>query len=95
MTNCPRTSCKNKAIIHRQFGVLPCQPHQNSDTKISQTRKGQFATISQSNRVQEQRDLGGGDLVQPYDKGKANVDFFKLYPDRIDDYGVRQELEHM
>lgn len=91
MTQCPRTNCKNEAIVHRMLGVLPCEEHQLQDSAVPH-RKFEFANLSKLHRVQEQRDLGGKDLLQPYHKNKPNPDFFKAYPDRVDEYGVRGEL---
>lgn len=89
---CPRKNCKNKAIIHPTFGVLPCQYHQDSDRKIPK-RKFEFASISKSNRIQKERDSNSKDLLQPYEGNKASVDFFKAFPNEVDNYGVRTELE--
>jgi len=90
---CIRKGCHNEAVIDRVFGVLPCEECQRKDASRSPYRKFQFANLSQADRVQHQRDKHVKDLLQPYDRGRANPDFFKAYPERIDDYGVRQELE--
>src|SRR3990167_8911461 len=92
MPKCPRTKCHEKAIIHPTYNILPCQKCQRNDVRISSGRKCEFANIGKLHRIQEQRDLAGADLLQPYEGGKANVDFFKNYPDRVEDYGVRAEL---
>ena len=88
---CIRTNCKNEAINHPTFGILPCQSCQTSANRIPK-RKFEFASVRKLHRVQEQRDNHGQDIVQPYIGNKANPDFFKQYPDRVDDYGVREEL---
>jgi len=88
---CPRRNCKNKAIINRVYGVLPCKKCQESDQKLALHRKFEFATISRSNRIQEQRNHHGKDMLQPYYKGKPNPDFFKVYPEKIKDYGLTKK----
>ena len=90
---CIRKGCKNEAVVHQTFGLLPCPECQKKDGSISSGRKFEFANISKLHRVQEQRDNHGADLLQPYEGNKPNVDFFKNYPDKVDDYGVRAELE--
>jgi len=90
---CIRKGCNNEAIIDRTFGVLPCKECQRKDSRIHSCAKFQFANLSQSDRVQTQRDHHGKDLLQPYIKGKANPDFFKAYPEMVESYGVRKELE--
>ena len=89
---CIRNECKNEAINHSTYGILPCKKHQQSDARIPK-RKFEFASVRKLHRVQEQRDNHGADLLQPYEGNKPNVDFFKNYPDKVDDYGVRAELE--
>ena len=53
-----------------------------------------MANVAKLHRIQAQRDHHGADMLQPYDKGRANPDYFKNYPDQVDDLGVRKELEH-
>ena len=89
---CIRTNCKNEAINHATFGILPCEEHQKSDGRIPK-RKFEFASISKLHRVQAQRDGHGKDLLQPYVGKKANKEFFQAYPDRVEEYNVRSELE--
>ena len=91
---CPRKNCKNEAIIHPTFGVLPCKYHQDLDSKVPK-KKFEFANISKSNRVQEQRDSNAKDLIQPYNGSKVNEEFFKAYPEQVENYKVRTELEHI
>ena len=54
-----------------------------------------MAFVTKLHRIQAQRDHHGADLLQPYDRGKVNKDFFKVYPDRAKDYQVEKELEHV
>lgn len=89
---CPRKNCENKAIISRTYGILPCEACQLRDKMASPIRrKYEFASISRSNRVQEQRDKHLEDLIQPYDRGKPNIDFFRAYPERAKDYGLTEK----
>ena len=87
---CPRKNCNGKAEISRVYGVLPCRACQKKDERHRLFRKYEFATISRSNRVQEQRDRHSKDLIQPYDRGKPNVEFFKAYPERAREYGLTE-----
>jgi len=89
---CIRKNCKNDAVNHKTFGILPCEQHQRSATRIPK-RKFEFASVRKLHRIQAERDAHGADLLQPYEGNKANVDFFKQYPDRVEDYNVREELE--
>lgn len=88
---CPRKNCNQEAIINRVYGVLPCEKCQEKDKGHRFFFKYEFATISRSNRIQEQRDKHLKDLIQPYDKGKPNIEFFKAYPERIKDYGLTKK----
>ncbi len=89
---CPRDKCKNEAINHRRFGILPCRSCQESN-KIVAKRRYEFGNLRKIDRVQTQRDHHGADMLQPYDRGKANPDFFKQYPETVESYGVKKELE--
>ena len=89
---CIRRGCKNEAIIHPTYGVLPCEQCQARDGRIPK-RKFEFASVSKLHRIQAQRDAHSGDLVQPYEGGRANVEFFKQHPDRVGEYDVEKELE--
>ena len=89
---CIRKNCKNEAVYHQTFGLLPCPECQKTDGSIPAGRKFQFANISKLHRIQEQRDEFGKDLLQPYEGNRANVDFFKANPDRVEEYGVAEEL---
>jgi hypothetical protein len=90
---CPRDNCKNEADISPIFGVLPCVECQRKDEKFKIHKSPEFYSISRMHRVQAQRDKHLGDMLQPYEKGKANVDFFKRYPEQVKKYKVRRELE--
>ena len=92
---CIRQGCKNNADISIQYGILPCKAHQRKESVRPKVRgRYDVATVTRLHRIQAQRDHHGADLLQPYDRGKANKDFFKVNPDRIKDYGVQKELEH-
>ena len=90
---CPRKNCKNEATYNKIFGVLPCQAHQKSDAQYSIRGFTEQHHPRKYDRIQRQRDKFLKDLQQPYQSNKANIDFFKANPDRVDDYGVRSELE--
>ena len=89
---CIRKNCKNEAEIHSTFGVIPCKAHQRENETFSPRRKFQFANIGKLHRIQAQRDHHGQDLEQPYIGNKVNKSFFQLYPDRVEEYNVREEL---
>src|SRR3990172_3050286 len=90
---CIRANCKNYAEIHPLYGTIPCETcRQKKDGSIPAGRKFQFANIGKLHRIQEQRDEFGKDLLQPYEGNRANVDFFKANPDRVEEYGVAEEL---
>ena len=91
---CIRKNCKNYAEIHLLYGTIPCEAcRQEKDGSIPSRRKFQFANIGKLHRVQAQRDAHLADLLQPFEGNRPNVDFFKNYPDKVDDYQVRGELE--
>ena len=92
-TKCPRTKCDNDAVINRRFGVLPCRKCQEKDILIDTRRKYEFASVDKLHRVQGQRDRHGGDMLQPFIGDKVNPEFFKRYPEKVDSYGVQDELE--
>ena len=92
MKKCP--TCKtNKAQIDGIYGIISCKDCIAKDNK----RVGDIdvANVGKLHRIQGQRDHFGKDLLQPFNGQKVNPDFFKVNPDRIDDYGVRHELEKM
>lgn len=88
---CIRSNCDNEAIIHPIYGVLPCFSCQQRDGWVPK-RKFEFASIRKLHRIQAQRDAHGADLLQPYESGRANPDYFRQYPDQVEDYGVAEEL---
>ena len=73
--------------------IIPCSSCQKKDTVI---RGGyQVSHINKLHRIQGQRDSHGKDLLQPYDGRTPNKDFFTAYPDKIDSYGVRDQLSKL
>lgn len=96
MPKCPRRSCNNEAIISTSYGILPCEACQKKDSRISRIRRSpEFYSIHKLHRVQKQRDGHGKDLLQPYIGDKVNEDYFKAYPDQVDSYKVKKELEKL
>jgi ribosomal protein L37AE/L43A len=91
---CPRCGI-NPALFDIIFGILPCQSCQDADSKIKITKSPEFYSINKKDRVQRIRDKNQRDLLQPYESGKINKDFFKAYPDKIEDYQARKELEKL
>lgn len=94
---CPRVGCKNKATISPRLGVLPCKKHQEEDAGKYTGKPYQFATLSKSDRINEERDVWGKDLIQPWkpDGKTINPDFVEAYPDKAEDYYSKQELEKL
>ena len=90
---CSRKGCKNEADFSTNFGILPCKEHQKTESSPFRKRY-QFANIGKLDRIQRQRDRHSKDLLQPYEKNKPNKDFFKAFPDLVDTYNVRKELEY-
>ncbi len=91
---CPRTRCKNNAVIDRLFGTLPCLKHQKEDEGLGGASY-EFATLTQSDRTNQQRDEYGADLIQPWktDGKTINPNFTKHYPQESEDYFSKKELE--
>ena len=89
---CPRIECGNFAIIDPVFGVLPCVSCQKKDEMWSLKKLPEFYSLNRMSRVQRQRDLHSGDMLQPFEKNKPNPDYFKRYPEQVNKYGVREEL---
>lgn len=91
---CPRRRCDGKAIIDKVYGVLPCEECQKKDsfTPKLKTRLESYS-LAKSHRVQQARDRHAKDIVQPYMSGKPNSDYFKIHPDQIKKYGVKEELK--
>ena len=92
MQKCPRCN-KQPAITDPVFGILPCVECQKKDEQVATYQSPEFYSINRMGRVQRQRDLHSGDMIQPFEKNKANPDYFKKYPEQIDQYGVREELK--
>ena len=92
---CPRKGCKNNAEIHPLYGVLPCKACQQVGADIRAGRKFEFANVSKSNRIQVQRDKFAGDMLQPFIGNKPNQEFFERYPEKVNVYGVRDELKKL
>lgn len=89
---CPRKGCNNNAYISEVYGVCPCKACQKKDESIRVRSSYSSAHLSRLYRIQRQRDWHEGDMLQPFKGHKANPDFFKRYPSKIDTYGVREEL---
>ena len=90
---CPRKGCKNEAQFDRRFGILPCTSCQLKDSNGPGLRRRiDFLTLSRAARVIPDRDKHGKDMLQPYIGNKVNPDFFKAYPETIDNYNVKEEL---
>ena len=90
---CPRINCKNYAEVHPLYGILPCKICQQVRYGRIPKRKFEFASVRKLHRIQAQRDAHSGDLLQPYEGGKANPAYFKQHPGQVEDYGVGRELE--
>ena len=93
--NCPRKKCKNKAEISKVYGVLPCSSCQEKDSSLRIVRPTEAYSLAKSYRIQQARDVHAKDAVQPFMSNKPNPDFFKIHPDQIGKYGVRDELKKM
>lgn len=90
---CPRQNCSNEANLHPVYGVLPCDECQAKDGEHRAYYKFQFAKVSRLHRVQKERDHHEADMLQPYKGNDYNPDFFKMYPEQIDNYeGAREAL---
>lgn len=95
MIKCP-TCKKEKAIIHPVFGVISGKRCQKEDEKVRLHPLPEFATINQSDRINQQRDVHGGDILQPWTpKGEINRDFVKYYPKKARDYFSQKKLEKL
>ena len=91
---CPRKGCKHPAVIHKQFGILPCISCQEKDS-IPLNIKPRFYDRHHQNRVQEQWDHNEKDLIQPFMGNKPNKEFAKAYPDKIKDYFSSEQIKEM
>jgi len=82
--NCPR--CKTaEARKHQIYGVMPCLECQNKDVDPGYS-PSEDIPISRLDRIQQQRDHSGADMIQPYADGKPNREFFKHYPEMMPSY---------
>lgn len=89
---CPR--CHNEpAIIDSVFGVLPGKNCQKSDLRYSIKKSPEFYSLNRMSRIQAQRDKHGKDLIQPFDRDKANPEFCKAYPKMAEEYFSKDELK--
>ena len=95
MTKCPRVNCKNEAEVSSVFGILPCASCQRKDEIYSAGLSPEFYSLNKMHRVQGDRDQHGKDHLQPYDGNKANPEFFRAYPEKIQEYGVEGELSKL
>jgi len=77
------------------YGVLPCSSCQEKDSRFRLVKPPRIYSVSRTHRTQKQQDHHGKDMLQPYLRNKPNPDFFKAYPDLVDTYGVRKELEKL
>ncbi len=89
---CPRKKCNNKAIRNKVYGVLPCQTCQDEDSGFKIVRPKETYSLAKSHRIQQARDLHAKDAVQPFMSNKPNPDYFKIHPDQVNKYGVKEEL---
>ena len=94
--NCPRTGCKNEAIVDKTYGVLPCADCQKRDSLSSPVKMGpEFVNLSKSDRIQHQRDYGAKDMLQPYIANKPNPEFAQAYPKLINKYYTKEEIKKL
>lgn len=93
---CIRQGCKNNADISIQYGILPCKIHQQKESVRPKVRgRYDVATVTRLHRIQAQRDRHNKDLLQPYEKNKPNIEYFKAYPKDVEKYEVEKELKRM
>lgn len=89
------SKCKiNKAEKHKIYGYIHCKSCRAKDEDVS-TEARDLMPVSRLHRIQKARDHSGKDMLQPYDRGKPNPEFFKAYPDRVKDYGVSKDLQKL
>lgn len=89
---CPRQNCKNDAVVDPQWGVLPCQMHQDEDA-VPLSAKPRFYNRAEQDRIQRGWDTNAKDVLQPYMGNKINKEFFQAYPEQVGNYpGAREEL---
>lgn len=94
---CPRSGCNNNAEVSPQWGVLPCLVCQDKDNEtVRLARLPEFATRSQSDRINRERDVHGADTIQPWTpQGKINREFVKQYPDKVENYFSKEQLSKL
>lgn len=93
---CPRTQCKNETEINQIYGILPCEECQTKDSLTPELgARIPTYTMGKSHRIQEQRDKGAKDLIQPFVGNSINPDFAKAYPDKAKNYFTKKELESL
>lgn len=94
---CPREGCSNHARKHLSLGILPCLECQKEDRSTSLADQPEFATQTQTNRVQGERDKNAKDMLQPW-IGKDQTpskDFVDAYPDKAEDYFSKDQLKKL
>ena len=91
---CIRKGCKNEAIKHQIYGILPCQGCQDRDNDRTY-RKLTGHGIHQLHRIQAQQDKGAKDLIQPFNGNEPNPDFAKAYPKEAPKYYSKKELKRL
>lgn len=90
---CPRHDCKNEAEYHPTYGVLPCLSCQNKNSGAQLVKNPEFASITKQDRIQQQRDEHGKDIIQPFLGNKPNPEFAKAYPSKAKDYFTGDQLK--
>ena len=93
--NCPRTGCKNEAVVDKVLGVLPCLQCQKADSLPINRANPEFVSLSKSDRIQHQRDYGAKDLLQPFEGNKPNPEFARAYPKLVKNYYTKEELKRL
>jgi len=94
---CPR-GCKNLAIIDKTLGILPCAKCRKEDEQFVAPTTPEFYNMTKIQRVQQQRDMHDGDILQPYKHGKKmnpSPDFVRAYPEKARDYFSDEQLEKL
>jgi hypothetical protein len=93
---CIRKGCKNKAIIDRVYGVLPCSSCQKKDEEFSIHRKPpEFYSLSRMDRVTRQRDKHSKDMIPVWWKNKPNPEFAKAFPNKAREFYTKEELSKL
>lgn len=92
---CPRENCSNEARNDKRLGILPCESCITQDRQTEMRRPPEFATMSQTDRIQNQRDLHNKDTLQPWIGTKINPDFARAYPTYAENYYTKSSLEKL